>query len=46
MSRALVRPSGEIIDRPQRGSLWIWPLAALVGALIAIAVVVVVGIIA
>lgn len=46
MSRAIVRPSGEIIDRPRRGSLYIWALAALVGALIGVAVVIVVGIIA
>jgi CIC family chloride channel protein len=46
MSRAIVRPSGEIIDRPQRGGLFIWALAVLVGALIAVAVVIVVGIIA
>lgn len=46
MSRAIVRPSGEIIDRPQRGNLSIWALAVLVGALVAVAVVVVVGIIA
>ena len=46
MSRAIVRPSGEVIGRPQRGGLYIWGLAALVGALIAVAVVVFVGLIA
>ena len=45
MSRAIVRPSGEVIDRPQRGGLLIWALAAIVGALIALAVVLFIGII-
>ena len=46
MSRAIVRPSGEIIDRPKRGGLAVWVLAALVGALIGAAVVLIVGAIA
>ena len=46
MSREIVRPSGEVIGRPQRGGLYIWFLAVLVGTLIAIAVASMVGIVA
>lgn len=38
MSRAIYRPSGEVIGRPKRGGLYMWALAVLVGVLAAIAV--------
>ncbi len=39
MSRAIYRPSGEVIGRPKRGGLYMWALAVLVGVLAAMAVV-------
>lgn len=45
MSRAIVRPSGEVIGRPSPGDLYIWPLAALVGALVGMVVVAIFGMI-
>ncbi len=41
MSRAVVRPAGEVISRPKRGALYLWLLAGLVGLLVASAVVIV-----
>ncbi|MDP3491765.1 MAG: chloride channel protein [Hyphomonadaceae bacterium] len=41
MSRAIYRPSGEVIDRPKRGGLYMWGLAILVGVLAALAVVII-----
>jgi len=38
MSRAIYRPSGEVVGRPKRGGLYMWGLAILVGALAAFAV--------
>ena len=38
MSRAIYRPSGEVIGRPKRGGLYMWGLAVLVGVLAAMAV--------
>ncbi|MEQ1610366.1 MAG: chloride channel protein [Hyphomonadaceae bacterium] len=38
MSRAIYRPSGEVIGRPKAGGLYMWGLAILVGALAALAV--------
>ncbi|OYX50940.1 MAG: hypothetical protein B7Y90_02440 [Alphaproteobacteria bacterium 32-64-14] len=38
MSREIVRPSGEVIGRPKRGGLYMWALAIVVGALVALAV--------
>lgn len=38
MSRAIVKPSGEVIGRPQRGGLYMWALAIPVGVLIALLV--------
>lgn len=38
MSRAIVRPAGEVIGRPQRGDLYMWGLAILVGAIVALGV--------
>lgn len=38
MSRAIYRPSGEVIGRPPRGGLYMWALAILVGVLAAFAV--------
>lgn len=40
MSRAIVRPAGEIVSRPSRGGLYLWILAPLVGLLVASAVVI------
>lgn len=40
MSRAIVRPAGEIVSRPKRGGLHLWWLAILVGLLVASAVVI------
>lgn len=45
MSRAIVRPSGEVIDRPQRGGIYIWVLAVVVGGLIAAAVALFIGLV-
>jgi len=39
MSRAIVVPSGEVISRPKRSGLYIWALAALVGAIVGAATV-------
>ena len=41
MSRAIYRPSGEVIGRPKRGGLYMWGLAVLVGVLAAMAVAVI-----
>ncbi len=38
MSRAIYRPSGEVVGRPKRGGLYMWGLAVLVGVLAALAV--------
>jgi CIC family chloride channel protein len=39
MSRAIYRPSGEVIGRPKRGGLYMWALAAVIGMLAASAVI-------
>lgn len=39
MSRAIVVPSGEVISRPKRSGLYMWALAALVGAIVGAATV-------
>ena len=39
MSRAIYRPSGEVIGRPKRGGLYMWGLAVLVGILAGMAVI-------
>lgn len=46
MSREIVVPAGEVISRPQRGALYIWAVAAVVGLLVAIAIYVLHGLIA
>jgi chloride channel protein, CIC family len=40
MSRALVQPTGETLPRPERGGLYLWGLAVLVGLLVAVGVIV------
>lgn len=46
MSREIVVPAGEVISRPKRGGLYMWALAALVGALVAVVIVALHGLIA
>ena len=46
MSREIVVPAGEVISRPKRGGLYMWALAALVGALVALVIVALHGVIA
>jgi CIC family chloride channel protein len=46
MSREIVVPAGEVISRPKRGGLYMWAVAALVGALVALVIVVLHGLIA
>jgi chloride channel protein, CIC family len=40
MSRALVQPTGEALPRPERGGLYLWGLAVLVGLLVAVGVII------
>ena len=45
MSRAIYRPSGEVIGRPKPGGLYMWVLAVVVGVLAAIAFVVILNLV-